>query len=169
MCMSARLEVCSRHRVHHLPLSAPTIHVLKYAKLAICMQHALRLQLAAIRDACVPSQDRTANSQVVKRQRRALTMQRGMSFSSLFPSDCEGMSQSPSPTSNSTRCPTFFSFGASCLQWKQHCSFREHQRCSAPHHSCAAAACTPHVGCLAHPVSMQISLSEGRLLTTSSP
>ena len=44
-----------------------------------------------------------------------LTLQRGSTFSRRLPSDCEGMSQSPSPTSSSTRWLTFFILGASCL------------------------------------------------------
>lgn len=44
-----------------------------------------------------------------------LTLQRGSTFSRRLPSDCEGMSQSPSPTSSSTRWLTFCSWGASCL------------------------------------------------------
>ena len=44
-----------------------------------------------------------------------LTLQRGSTFSRRLPSDCEGISQSPSPTSSSTRWLTFFSLGASCL------------------------------------------------------
>ncbi len=51
----------------------------------------------------------------LNRQAHTLTMQRASTVSSLLPSACEGMSQSPSPTRSRTRCPTFFNLGASCL------------------------------------------------------